>query len=406
MSKTTRPSVARATLPLRSDPTSLTRRSLDTSPSRSSVRSSSSQSQTHTPASSIPDTPRLLTRPSSPEGRPLHAADSNSFLTRLAAQERRVLELREELHKANEDLEKLKKQWAVHEATKEKDELRHSQQLQPLKKSMLGSGIQSIGHVPAYASRDMDRRKITSSIMKSSHRKVFAGSRHTRALSLLSSKDPGSHSGLLSQGSSPLQVDKNAAIDIAVAATLPEPAIWNIDSSLQKDVIMETGKQLVGDFRHGLWTFFEDFKQLTVGDEGIGTTSLRHSPTLSSASMLERPNPKAKMTIPKECLARKSGALDPVREPWRKPSVKACGHDQRVSRALERSFEAVGPTSNREEVKFTSRNGADSSDSDANGWNNWDTRKKPSSQRKDLVDGADPTTYPLVDKSSLRVGTR
>ena len=406
MSKTTRPSVSKATLSLRSDPTNLTRRSLDISSSRSSVRSSSSQSQTHTPASSIPDTPWLPTRQSSPEGGSLHAADSNSFLTRLAAQERRVLELREELHKANEDLEKLKKQWAVHEAAKKKDEQRHSQQLQSLKKSMLGSGTQSIGHDPAYASRDMDRRKITSSRMKTSHRKVFAGSRHTRALSLLSSKDLGSHPGLLPQGNSPLQVDQTAAIDIAVPATIPEPAIWNVDSSSQKDVIMETGKQLVGDFRHGLWTFFEDFKQLTVGDEGIGTTRLRHSPNLSSESMLRRPNTKAEMTIPKECLAWKSGALDPVREPWRKPSVKACGHNQRVSRALERSIEAVGPTPNREEVKSASRNDADSSDSDANGWNNWDTPKKPSSQRKDLVDGADPTTCPLVDRSSLRIGTR
>ena len=406
MSKTTRPSVARATLSLGSDPTSLIRRSLDISPSRSSVRSSSSQSQTHTPASSVPDTPLLPTRPPSLEGRSPHAADSNSFLTRLAAQERRVLELREELFKANEDLEKLKEQWAVHEAMKKKDELRHLQQLQPLNKSMLKSGTLSSNHDPAYASRDMDRRTITSSRMETSHRKVFAGSRHTRALSLLSSKNPRSHSDLLPQGNGPLQVDQTAAIDLTVPATVPVSATWNVESGSQKDVIMETGKQLVGDFRQGLWTFFEDFKQLTVGDEGIGTTGLRHSPNLSSGNMLRRPNTKAKMTIPKECLARKSGALDPVREPWRKPQVKACGHDQRVGHALDRSIEAVGPTPTPEEVNSVTRNDAESSDSDANGWNNWDTPKKPSSQRKDLVDGADPTTYPLVDRSSPRTGMR
>ena len=391
MLETTRPSVARATLSLRSDPTSLTRRSLDISPSRSSVRSSSSQSQTHTPASSIPDTPLLPNRPPSPEGRPLHAADSNPFLTRLAAQERRVLELREELHKANEDLEKLKKQWAVHEATKKKDDLRHLQQLQPLNKSMLGSGTPSSDHDRAYASRDMDRRKISSSRIKTSHRKVFAGSRQTRALSLLSSKDPGSHSDLLPQGNGPLQVDQTAAIDIKVPATVPQSATWNVDPGSQKDVIMETGKQLVGDFRQGLWTFFEDFKQLTVGDEGVGTTGLRHSPTLSSGNTLRRPNTKAKMSIPKENLARKSGALDPVQEPWRKPQVKACGHDQRIGRAFDRSIEAVGPTPTPKEVHSARSNDADSSDSDDNGWNNWDTPKKPSSQRRDLVDGADPT---------------
>ena len=406
MSKTTRPSVARATLSLRSDPTSLIRRSLDISPSRSSVRSSSSQSQTHTPASSVPDTPLLSTRPPSPEGRSLHATDSNSFLTRLAAQERRVLELREELHKANEDLEKLKEQWAVHESLKKKDELRHLQQLQPLNKSMLGSGTPSSDYDPAYASRDMNKRKITSSRMKTSHRKVFAGSRHTQALSLLSSKDLGSHSDLPPQGSGPLQVDQTAAIDLTVSATVPESATWNVESGSQKEVIMETGKQLVGDFRQGLWTFFEDFKQLTVGDEGIGTTGLHRSPNLSPRNMLRRPNTKARMTIPKEYLAWKSGALDPVREPSRKPQVKPCGHDQRVGRALHRSVEAVGPTPTPEEVISVRRNDADSSDSDANGWNNWDTSKKLSSQKKDLVDGADTTTYALVDRSSPRTGMR
>ena len=265
------------------------------------------------------------------------------------------------------------------------------QQLQPFNKLMLGSGTPSGDHDPAYASRDMDRRKITSSRIKTSHRKVFAGSRQTQALSLLSSKDPGSHSGLLPQGNGPLRVDQTAAIDIKVPATVPQSATWNVDPGSQKDVIMETGKQLVGDFRQGLWTFFEDFKQLTVGDEGVGTTGLRHSPTLSSGNTLRRPNTKAKMTTPKECLARKSGALDPVQEPWRKPQVKACGHDQRISRAFDRSIEAVGPTPTPKEVHSARENDADSSDSDANGWNNWDTPKKPSSQRKGLVDGADPT---------------
>ena len=406
MSETTQPSVGRATLSLRSDPTNLRRRSLDISPSRSSLRSGISQSQTHTPASSVPDTPLFPTRLPSPEGKPLHAADSNLFLTRLAAQERRVLEVKEELHKAKEDLEKLKKQWAVHEATKQKDELRHLQQLQLLNKSMLGSVIPSIDHDPAYASRDLDRRKITSSRMKTSHRKVFAGSRHTRALALLSSKDPGSDSDLLPQGNGPLQVDQTAAVDSTVPAGVPESATRNFESGSQKDVIMETGKQLVGDFRHGLWTFFEDFKQIAVGDEGIGTTDLRHSPTPSSANMLRRPTTKSKRAITKECLAQKSGALDPVRQPWKKPQVKANGYNQRANYAFRRSIEADGPTSTAEEFSSARRNDADSSDSDANGWNNWDTPKNSSSQRKDLGDGAEPTTYPLVDKSSPRTGMR
>lgn len=44
--------------------------------------------------------------------------------------------MREELQKAQGDLEKLKKQWATHEATKKRNEIRHVEALQPLKTSM------------------------------------------------------------------------------------------------------------------------------------------------------------------------------------------------------------------------------------------------------------------------------
>lgn len=66
-------------------------------------------------------------RPPSPEKKAFH--DSNTFLTALASQERRVLELKEELHKAETELEKLKRQWTTHEAARKRNELR---QLEPL----------------------------------------------------------------------------------------------------------------------------------------------------------------------------------------------------------------------------------------------------------------------------------
>ena len=40
-------------------------------------------------------------------------------------------------------------------------------------------------------------------------------------------------------------------------------------ANLAKDDILDTGKQLVGDFRQGLWTLFEDLRQATVGEEAI-----------------------------------------------------------------------------------------------------------------------------------------
>lgn len=397
MSNATHPSVLRAALSLRSDPTTIRRRSLEMSPSRSSVCSSSSQSQALTPASSVPDTPILFTRSTSPEAKPSLTADSDSFLTALAAQERRVLELREELHKAEEDLEKLKKHWAVHESTKRKDELRHLLQQQPMNKLLLGSSMPSCDHDSANASKELDGRKITSSSSRHSHRKVFAGSRHTRALSLLPSKDL-SRSDLLLRGNGPPQVHHAAATDTAAPATAPKSACSSLESGPQKDVIMETGKQLIGDFRQGLWTFLEDFKQLTVGDEGIGSAGLRTFPARNAGNIPRRQNIKEKRTTLENNLARKAGALDVMREPWERPQTDASSPKQRFGSTLDRSMK--GPTSTPVEFNSDAGNDVNSSDSDANGWDNWDTPKGPTPRRKDLVDGADPIASPLTTEAA------
>lgn len=375
MSNVNQPSALRAALSLRSDPTSTRGRSLEMSPSRSSVRSSSSQSQAQTPASSVPDTPLLFTRSPFPEGKPSLTADSDFFLTALAAQERRVLELREELHKAEEDLEKLKKHWAVHEFTKTKRELRHLQQQQPLNNLLLGSSMPSSDNDSVNASKELDGRKITSSSIRHSHRKVFAGSRHTRALSLVPSKDPRSRSDLLLPGNGPPKVRHAAATDTAAPATARKPASSTLESGPQKDAIMETGKQLIGDFRQGLWTFLEDFKQLTVGDEGIGSAGLRTLPARNAGNIPRRQIMKERRTTLKDNLARKAGALDVMREPWEGPQTEAPSPKQRFGSALDRFL--VGPTSIPVGFISDGGNDANSSDSDANGWDNWDNPKGP-----------------------------
>lgn len=408
MSITIHPSLPQAASPLPLDSTTIKRRSLEISPSRSSVRPNSSQSQAHTPSSSVPNTPLLPTRPPSPEKRPPHPADSNSFLTALAAQERRVLELREELQKADEDLERLKKQWAMHEATKKKNELRHLQQLQPLNTPPLGSSMPS-NDESAGASREFDRQRITTSI-KPSYRKVFAGSRHTQELSLLSRRDPRSHSNLLLRGSKPSKPHHATANDVVVPATVLELSSVNVESGSddsyrgpQKDVIVETGKQLVGDFRQGLWTFFEDFKQLTVGDEGISTAGVRNPPVIASGNMPRRQSVNEKRTALKDRPARTAGALVVVREETSgKPQIEVSGSKQRVGSSLDRPTEAVGPVSNSTAFSSEGGDNAKYSDSDDNGWDSWDTPKVSTTRRKDLVDGADPMASPLTDRSSPR----
>ena len=41
---------------------------------------------------------------------------------------------------------------------------------------------------------------------------------------------------------------------------------------------MRTGKQMASDLREGLWTFLEDIRQATVGEEGINATQSRGVP--------------------------------------------------------------------------------------------------------------------------------
>lgn len=402
MSETSHQSKSRAAPPVHLEPTSIVRPSHEISPSRSSLRSSSSQSQAHTPSSSVPSTPLLPTRLPSPEKKPPHP-DSNSFLTALAAQERRVLELREELLKADEDLEKLKKQWAVHEATKKKNELRHLQQLQPLNAPSRGSCMPSNDN-SARASRAFDGRRITPSSTKPSRRKLFAGSRHTQALSLLSPRDPRSHPHLLVHDNGPSKPHRAAANYAAVPAIVPELPLLDVESGSdgpQKEVILETGKQLVGDFRQGLWTFFEDFKQLTVGDEGIGTAGLRNPPVIVPTIMPRRPNMKEKRTALQESLATRARTLDVARGPSRKPQIEISGSSHRVGTSLDRPAEAVDPNAMPDSE---GGNNANSSDSDDNGWEIGDSPKE--STPRSLGNGADPMASPLTYVSSPRTSMR
>ena len=273
---------------------SMTRRGSEASPSRSSFQSSNA-SRIHTPSTSIPSTPIMPTKPSSPEKRPLYPGESDNFLTAVATQERRVLELKEELQKAEMDLGKLKKQWAAHEAKKKRNEARNSEQLQPLKTSFPEyTTIRE--ESPVSASRELDRQKSLSSSARSSQRKVFSGSRHTRTLSLLSTNNSKAELQYPPRGDSLTTKSKTSpeTVEAIPELTIPETpskSIKDPSKNSDRDVIIETGKQLVGDFRQGFWTFVEDLKQVTVGDESSPVGETRISPKgnlLGSKKVLEK----------------------------------------------------------------------------------------------------------------------
>ena len=390
------------------DSSALYRRSLEASPTRSSVQSSCNQSRAHTPSSSVPNTPLVPTRPPSPEKRLAHPSDSNSFLTALAAQERKVLELKEEVQKAEAELGRLKKQWAAHEASKKKNELRHVEQMQPLKASHAGLD-EDLDDEPGPLNREMDRRKRLSVHAKTSQRTVFSGSRHTRTLSLLSPKEIRSASPSVGG-----QAVAKTHLETVSDATEP-PATHGLATSTDgasnfdaiqkapsKDAILETGKQLVGDFRQGLWTFLEDLRQVTVGDEAANAPATRTQHHALPGNTRQRLIMKEKGALVRDNASRK--ADDPGGTPLSGKQTRTSNSKsgQKPQAISDRSSLIAVKTDQGKSVTINS------SDSDEDSWDNWDTpkTKTASPRRSDTASTADTLMSPLTDVSSARTSMR
>jgi len=208
------------------------------------------------------DTPALI----SPVG-------PNDFITAIASQERRVLELREELTRAESELTKLKKQWATHEAHKKRAEIRNAEPLRQINSTADGQEDSVTRR-----SLDLDRRKALllsqqsqQSTPTQNRRRVFRGG-HARTLSLLSPTK--ANDGFAVHEDTP-DVLKSPVKDLdfpyinryapIVPAQLSKRASWAPRSVHQASGV----KQIADDLKAGLWTFMEDIRQATVGDEAV-----------------------------------------------------------------------------------------------------------------------------------------
>lgn len=236
--------------------------------------SGSSASVRHTPTSSIsgsfPPTPL--------DSASLSASDPGTLLVAVAGQERRVLELKEELAKAELDLKTLKKQWHLHEATRKRAEIRNSAQLQPLQSVSIEPRA-SIDSTCTRQSMEVDRKKaLMANTTKAPRRKVFRGG-HARTLSLLSPQKQ--------EHEAPLPVTPLTAEMTTTDASPPMPdtshGITKVTSSRAsarhsyQHGVTYGAKQLADGMRSGLWTFLEDLRQATVGDEAVSEPKKRPS---------------------------------------------------------------------------------------------------------------------------------
>ncbi|OAR02282.1 hypothetical protein LLEC1_06608 [Akanthomyces lecanii] len=237
------------------------------------------------PPSSAGPPVTLSSRPPTPAQTPVLPAleDANDFIIAIAAQERKVLELREELARAEADLSSLKAKWTSKESMQKRAAEIQSQSLASPQRCPTPDATVS----PTRQSVDQDRKKLWLQSQQNSpstptqgRRKVMRGG-HTRTLSLLS---PAGSNALFN-----LHEDR-ISLDSALVQTLHDPIAPQLGqlSALSKRATWQPRSQpqpsgvfpLVEDFKLGLRAFVEDIRQITVGDEpitGPATATQRHS---------------------------------------------------------------------------------------------------------------------------------
>lgn len=244
----------------------------------------SSDSSRPTPTSSRP-TPTSSTVPSIPptpaEFSDASPTDPNGFLVALASQERRVLELKEELEKAEAHLDKLKKKWALHEAQRKRAERKNVEQLQPLQAVVIPPNNEEAPSTPRQSAEERRKSLLTSlETPKNSLeapkevRRKFSG-QHMRALSLLSPERSN-----FTQSFPPVQESKIEGSPLPRSTPMPDIIIPKkmpprSRNSYHAGVIPTGAKQIAADIRSGVWTFLEDLRQATVGDEAVHGTPSR-----------------------------------------------------------------------------------------------------------------------------------
>ncbi|OTA94831.1 hypothetical protein M434DRAFT_29523 [Hypoxylon sp. CO27-5] len=227
-----------------------------------------------TPTSSVPPTPMETSVLNSP-------TDPNEFIVAIAAQERRVLELREELGRAEDELRKLKKQWTSSAAYRKRAANRTVEPLQAMASVLDAQWGYDETPAVRYTS-ELERRKAillaqSQATPKERRRTVIRGG-HTRALSLLSPTRSANGDD-----------EPRSADAYSNPPSVPHPAPINKRATWAPRQSQPTNgmKQMAEELKQGLWTFVEDLRQATVGDEAISGTTNRTSEMGSRPSRTE-----------------------------------------------------------------------------------------------------------------------
>ncbi|KAI0490545.1 hypothetical protein F4859DRAFT_500870 [Xylaria cf. heliscus] len=221
-----------------------------------------------TPTSSMPPTPIDTMAFNSP-------VDSDEYIVAIAAQERRVLELREELSRAEAELKRLQRQWTISEACKK----RPPNTTAPPRSLAPAANLRD-GHEDSPAVKrnsELERRKAillaqSQGTPQRHKRTVFRGG-HARTLSLLSPTRSVDDTSIHEDQESIRSPDSFISPPpTSIRHPLNKRATW---APYQSTPQSSGVKQLANDFKQGLWTFVEDLRQATVGDEAVSGTTNR-----------------------------------------------------------------------------------------------------------------------------------
>jgi hypothetical protein len=264
-------------------PASTPRETFETRSTRSSSTTSRHQNRLSltlpiAPAHSLPSrpapTPSIPPTPTETIGSGMASpADPNDFIVAIAAQERRVLELREELTRAEAELKTLQTKWNSSEAHKIRASIRKQEPTRPMPGTSVLPG--STERPAGRRSLDMERKKallMGNGTPREYKRRVMRGG-HTRTLSLLSPTKSENDFPIHNDFDALRSPDAVRSVEHFTPTHLNKRATWAPRQASPPGGV----KQIAEDFRQGLWTFVEDLRQATVGDEGISATSNRTS---------------------------------------------------------------------------------------------------------------------------------
>ncbi|KAK1539410.1 uncharacterized protein CCOS01_00724 [Colletotrichum costaricense] len=334
-------------------------------------------------------------------------SDPNDFIIAIAAQERRVLEIREELARAEGELTRLKQQWTI-QGGQRKREIRN-EPMRPLAPQFEPSLLDD-DEAGLKRSVELDRRKSLLRDLQGQtgpreyRRRVLRGG-HTRTLSLLSPTKPEGFA--VHEDTASLKSPEIRSPPMLSHAALSKRASWQPRS--YNTAVPPVAKQMAQDFKLGLWSFVEDIRQATVGDEPInggrsGSTDPHGRRSYAADQDTIKANSSSRTRVP----VNSAFDLPPMDTP------------SKPSKALqERPNPKPATKSTTTKAKHFSWTPLTFDSFDDNDWSNWDSPQpssaKPARWSGSTVGGAedlasmaetnDENVTPLKKKSSITIDT-